>query len=159
MPRPIESPQFWEQRIKEAAEGRDSRCIFYQATPYVWDEIDKAHKKIIQENVNGKVLDAGCGLGRISEWINGEYIGVDLMPFFIEKARILYPEREFLVADLRKLPFKDKEFDWAICLSIKGMMIRDLGKEEWQKMETELKRVSKKILILDYNNPEQCEIL
>lgn len=158
MSRPIENPEFWKQRMKEVG-GRDPRCIFYYAPIDIWDEIDQAHKKIIQENVSGKVLDAGCGIGRISEWISGKYVGVDLMPFFIDEAKKLYPEKRFLVADLRKLPLEDKEFDWAICISIKKMMIRDLGKEKWEKMETELKRVSKKILILEYDHPEQYEIL
>jgi hypothetical protein len=39
-------------------------------------------------------------------------------------------------------------------------MIEDnLGNQDWSKMQNELKRVAKKVLILEYEEPEKFEIL
>jgi len=152
------SIDFWKQRIKEA-EGRDLNFIYYQVETPRWEEIEKVHKEIIEkEKVEGKILDAGCGHGRISKWFD-DYTGVDFSPDLIELGKRENPDKRFIQADLKKLPFKDKEFDWAICVSMRRMVIRDSGQEEWDKMEKELKRVSKKILILDYSSPREYTIL
>ena len=148
---------FWKERIKQA--GKYLNYIYYQAGSLTWNEIEKVHKEIIKkEKVKGKILDAGCGHGRISQWFN-DYTGVDFSPDLIEIGKRENPDKRFIQADLKKLPFEDKEFDWAICISMKHMVIRDSGQEEWDKMEKELKRVSKKILILDYSSPSEYEIL
>ena len=42
---------------------------------------------------------------------------------------------------------------------MRRMVIRDSGQEEWNKMEKELKRVSKNILILDYSSLREYTIL
>jgi ubiquinone/menaquinone biosynthesis C-methylase UbiE len=87
------------------------------------------------------------------------YIGVDFSPDFIDWSKKDNPNKEFLVADLKTLPFKDNEFDWAFCVSIKKMIEDNLGNQDWSKMQNELKRVAKKVLILEYEEPEKFEIL
>jgi len=151
------SIDFWKQRIRGA--GKYLNYIYYQTNPLNWDKIERVHKEIIKkERVEGKILDAGCGHGRISNWFD-DYTGVDFSPDLIEIGKRENPDKRFIQADLKKLPFKDKEFDWAICISIRHIVIRDSGQEEWNKIEKELKRVSKKILILDYSSPSEYEIL
>jgi ubiquinone/menaquinone biosynthesis C-methylase UbiE len=61
-----------------------------------------------------RVLDAGCGDGEISSLIAApEVVGVDQSPAAVAAAR----ERglDARVADVRELPFRDREFDLVVC--------------------------------------------
>lgn len=151
---PIEDLEFWKERIKTAKSEQHS---VYLVNDGRWKVIEEEHKRVAQEFCKGKVLDAGCGYGRASEWFD-DYLGIDFSPDFIEKAKGKYPSKQFTVANLKELPFKDGEFDWALCASIRGMIIGNLGKEEWDKMDKELKRVCKHILYLEYPEPGEYEI-
>ena len=158
-PDEIRNIEYWSYRLDEAEKAGNLQYAVYLCNRNAWDIIWEKHKAILAKEIptDAKVLDAGSGLGRVSELFDN-YIGVDFAPAFIEKAKILYPSKTFMVARLDKLPFEDKFFDWAICISIKHMVIGKASKEEWQEMEKEIKRVAKKILILEYS-AEEYEIL
>jgi len=49
--------------------------------------------------VPGKVLEIGCGVGRLSALFK-DYIGIDLNTSAVEKARENYPDATFRVADI-----------------------------------------------------------
>lgn len=157
MGKPIFDLGFWKERIEGAKKGREHYSV-YVTHDADWDKINKVHKEIIGKEVKGRVLDAGCGYGRTSEWLEN-YVGVDFSPDFIEIAKKKYPHKEFVVSDLRKLPFKDGEFDWAVCISIKEMVQSNMGNDEWVAMEKELLRVSKHVLILEYTSPDNYIVL
>lgn len=146
---------FWKQRIKTA---RVPYFSVYVTNSADWAHIERTHRKIISEHVTGSLLDAGCGYGRASEWYD-DYTGVDFSPDFIERAKRMYPDKPFFQADLRDLPFEDKQFDWAMCISIKRMVIDNKGEKPWNEMEKELKRVATNLLILEYEHAEEFEIL
>lgn len=154
---PIDNLDFWKQRIRRAKREHRNYAV-YLASKTLWEEIEAQNASTLRNTVSGRVLDVGCGYGRISPLIR-DYTGVDFSPDFIEWAKELYPDKMFMVADIRNLPFKDNEFDWAVCASIKQMVIKNLGIGEWQKMEKEIRRVAKKILILEYVDPERYEII
>lgn len=159
MRNPIEQTEFWKKRLEDAEKvGKDYLSV-YNTSPADWDYICAVHKKICSYFVTGKVLDIGCGYGRLSEWFP-EYVGVDFSPDFIHKARKMYPHAEFVISDIKDMPlFLDKEFDWAVCASVKAMVIREMGEEEWNNMLKEIKRVAKNVLILEYSHPERYEII
>ena len=51
------------------------------------------------------ILDVGCGVGHFAKWLNengyeGDYIGIDLLPEMVERARELNPGMRFEVCDL-----------------------------------------------------------
>lgn len=123
-----------------------------------WNHINEVHKDILLKECRGKVLDAGCGYGRWSELFE-DYVGVDFSPDFIDEAKRKYPSKNFIVADLKDLPFNKNEFDIAFCVSIKQMVRANLGDEEWNLMLKELKRVAKKVLILEYEDPKPFEVI
>jgi SAM-dependent methyltransferase len=148
----VNKESFWKDRLKDAErKGRLHYSVFI-SNDKTWKDICDEHKKILDKEIQAtdKVLDAGCGYGRANEYVKGEYVGVDLSPDLIEKAKQLYPDKKFLVGKLESLPFKDKEFDIGFCISVKAMIVANLGGESWDLMEKELKRVCKKVLILEY---------
>jgi len=155
-PDKINAEEYWSYRLDEAEKAGNLQYAVYLCNRNAWDIIWEKHKAIIAKEIpkNAKVLDAGCGpLARVSELFEN-YVGVDFSPAFIEKAKTLYPNKTFLVAKLEDLPFTLKEFDWAICISVKGMVVGKSSAEHWEKMEAELHRVAKHILILEYSSDE-----
>lgn len=152
--KPVNKLEFWKERIDNSKVEHHS---VYITSGGDWEYLNNAHKEILSQ-CKGRVLDAGCGYGRWSELFDN-YVGVDFSPDFIEIARKKYPNKEFVIADLKDLPFKDGEFDYAFCVSIRHMIIGNLGEEVWAKMESELKRVAKTVLLLEYTNPENYDVL
>lgn len=151
---PVNTTPFWKERIERAKhEGREHYSV-YIARQALWDNICEQHEKILKRETAGmRTLDAGCGYGRASEWVES-YTGIDFSPDFIAIAQQKYPDKFFVQGNLANLPFPDDAFDVAFCISIKNMIIGNLGIEHWQPMENELMRVAKKVLILEYENPE-----
>lgn len=165
-PDDINNEEYWAYRLKEAEQADNLQYTVYLANKTLWQNIFDAHKKIIEELIpkDAKVLDTGCGYGRMSELFTKEqYTGVDFAPALIEKAQSLYPDKTFVVSKLEELPFKGKgrtkPFDWALCVSVKGMVANKSSKEHWDKMEKDIKRVAKKVLILEYTDPHIYEVL
>ncbi len=157
---PIDKVEFWKERIEDAEKSGLFHRSVYKVHPKGWEIIERVHKTICNNLIlkTDNVLDAGCGYGRLAPWFE-HYTGVDFSPDFIERAQVSYPDKPFFQADFRLLPFEDGEFDWAICVSIREMYIGRKGMAEWQKIEKELKRVAKKVLILEYVEPEKYEII
>jgi ubiquinone/menaquinone biosynthesis C-methylase UbiE len=157
MSKPVNKIEFWKERIRTAVKPH---YTVYVAHEQLWKNINTSHARIIKKVIptGSKVLDAGCGYGRMSVLFDN-YVGTDFSPDFIELAKKNYPQKEFVQADMKALPFKDKEFDWAFCVSIKKMIIDNLGEDEWLAMEKELTRVAKKVLILEYETPDEFTVL
>lgn len=150
-PQPVSDPKFWKERLDCAKRDGHLHYSVYLAGSDLWQRIYNVHIGIINKEIplGSKVLDIGCGYGRMSPLFE-DYTGVDISPDFISLAKTTYPDRRFVLADLNKLPFKDKEFEVGFMISVKGMVIGNLGEEAWKPMEKECLRVCKKVLILEY---------
>ncbi len=77
-----------------------------------WDIYEKMLKIV---KPKGKVLDAGCGIGRLGEYIEG-MIGVDCNEEHLNQVKNKY--KKVIKSDLSKLPFKDNEFDTIYCMEV-----------------------------------------
>ncbi|WP_212735201.1 class I SAM-dependent methyltransferase [Herbidospora galbida] len=58
----------------------------------------------------GKVLEAGCGPGRVTSWLHRRGLdisGVDLSPGMLAHARATFPDIEFAEGDMRSLDLPD----------------------------------------------------
>ncbi|MFC1630003.1 class I SAM-dependent methyltransferase [Patescibacteria group bacterium] len=89
---------------------------FSRTRSFVWDDL-KVFEKYITSGE--KVLDLGCGNGRLSEIYKGtEYVGVDNSEKLIQIAKQKYPDNEFLVADAFQLPFPDNYFDKVFSIAV-----------------------------------------
>lgn len=148
---PVFEKSFWKERLATAKSRGHLHFSVYLAQPTLWAKIEESHKEIIAKKIpkTAKVLDVGCGYGRLSPLFKN-YTGVDFSPDLLEEARIMFPGKTFIEADLRELPFKDGEFGWAVLASVKHMIIGRKGEEVWQQCLKEIKRVAKKVLILEY---------
>lgn len=161
MTQPVDKLDFWKDRIADSKRGgRYENYSVYIANPRHWAHIEEIHNGLLGKLIpaDAKVLDGGCAYGRFSPLFDN-YVGIDFSPDFIEEAKKKYPNKDFRVADLKDLPFKDQEFDFAVLGSIKAMIIGNLGQEEWDIMENELRRVARKVIILEYTDPEIYEVL
>lgn len=162
MSKPVDNKDFWKKRIKASEDAGDIYYSVYITSPRDWKEIERAHSGVIRKEIqeNHDVLDVACGYGRYAPLFNPEhYMGFDFSDDFIELARERHPNYVFEVQNALDLPYKDNEFDWAVCGSFKQMIISNQGEEVWDKMEKEILRVSKKFLVLEYTDPYNYEIL
>jgi len=79
-------------------------------------------KNIVSEIECTSFLDAGCGQGMtlqyLADMLPAKVKAFDFDPACIEYAKEKFPSVDFCVADISKLPFKDKSFDLSICLEV-----------------------------------------
>lgn len=162
MKEPVDFPGFWKGRLERARSEGKLWYSVYLTHKDQWMNIEKVHAEVIANLImkDCQVLDAGCGYGRLAHLFDPDhYTGIDFSPDLLEEARKKNPSYFFAQDDLTKIPYADKNFDWAICSSIKQMIIGQVGMPKWRDMEKELRRVARRVLILEYPTPEQYEIL
>lgn len=106
----------------------------------IWDEFN-IFKKYIKEG--DKIIDVGCGNGRLMELFKGEninYTGVDISDQLINLAREKYPDNNFTIADNLNLPFSDNNFDKVFSIAVLHTIPSN---ELREKAVAELKRILK----------------
>lgn len=124
---------------------------FSQTREYLWDDILPLLKYIKE---NDKVLDIGCGNGRLYHVLKEKqilYTGLDLSEELIKISKAKYPEVDFMVGDMKKLPFLAGSFDAVFCIAAFHHLTT--AEERLQTLR-EMKRVVKpggKILLVNWN--------
>jgi SAM-dependent methyltransferase len=122
--------------------------------------IDLTHKLCLSKEgrflAKDKVLDFGCGVGRLSVWVADsgphEVIGLDATPEMIDKARRQYPAKEnlkFFSYDGSKIPFPNDYFDKILSICVLQHIVK---REKFQAIIQELNRVLKptgRILLIE----------
>jgi len=84
--------------------------------PWYWLKESEIFKKLLPK---GKILDIGCGYGRDCHLFfpsyDYEYLGLDFSSELLREARWLFPSAQFVMADMRHMPFCENSFDcfWA----------------------------------------------
>ena len=159
----ISNPLYWKRRLQRSPKDEIHHSIFI-CNGDRWRRIEDKHREILAKVIGptDSVLDAGCGYGRLLTLMppgwDGRYLGIDISPDFVEMARELHPNYNFIVGDLRNIGVQG--FDWAVMISIRPMVRRNMGGEVWDAMEKEIRRSAKKLLFLEYDeeNPESEEV-
>lgn len=164
-------PRFWRRRLREAERAGQLHFSVFKCPLDRWQRIEQKHGRILRGyvKIDTDILDAGCGWGRLAnllpEWWRGHYVGVDIAPAFIEKAerdweaKDHWPQIQFFQWDLRApltfFPGHDRKvFDLAIFTSMKHMILRHRGEDDWNKMHANVARVSERILYLEYDEDD-----
>ncbi len=122
---------------------------FSQTRKFLWPEFAFFEKYL---KPNQKILDLGCGNGRLSSLIlkkNCEYVGIDNSKGQINEAKKLFPELEFKTGDLMKIPLPDENVDqiWTI-----ASFHHLADKKSRERSLEEMKRVLKKDGIIIMTN-------
>lgn len=69
------------------------------------------------DETDASVLDVGCGVGRVASLLHDrgfDVTGIDVSEPFVEKARSLFPEIDFRVADITDTSFGSASFDYVV---------------------------------------------
>jgi ubiquinone/menaquinone biosynthesis C-methylase UbiE len=73
-------------------------------------ELDRQRIERWAKRIDGEVIDVGCGPGHWTEFLHRRGVdvqGIDLVPEFIDSARVRFPDVSFRVASLRDLDVPD----------------------------------------------------
>ena len=155
--KPVLDTEFWRRRLVEAhATGRGLHSAVFNTDPENWNRLQNDTAGYLQRHLKRgmKVLDAGCAYGPLYDIIQESvrYIGIDISPDFIEIAKFRHPDIDFRVGDICNLPeFQGKYFDLVICRSVKNMIQDNEGDTLWEKMQAELLRVGRHLLLIGYD--------
>jgi len=82
---------------------------------------------------DGYLIDVGCGSGRlarpISAWLEGRYLGLDLVPDLIDHARRIAgrPDWRFEVVDHIAIPEADRRADMVCFFSVLTHLLQEQG--------------------------------
>lgn len=91
---------------------------FSRTRNYIWEEL-----KFLERYAgnNERILDLGCGNGRLYELFKEktiDYHGIDFSDKLIEIAKKCYPQFKFHVADALNLPFSANFFDKVFSIAV-----------------------------------------
>ena len=95
---------------------------------------------LVEPRTGDRILDLGCAAGALTHFFSEQgatVIGVDSEPKAIEKARSLFPDLRFELADVSKLPQADHSIDKAVA----GDLVEHLDNATLNAMLRELRRV------------------
>jgi SAM-dependent methyltransferase len=97
----------------------------------VWQNLDKRDK--------ASLLDVGCGKGEPMKFINRRRqlftVGIDIFETALREAQMQGSHNEYVLGDVRKLPFRQKSFDIVLCMEILEHLERAEGFALLQALE------------------------
>jgi cyclopropane fatty-acyl-phospholipid synthase-like methyltransferase len=95
---------------------------------------------LVEPRPGDRILDLGCAAGALTHFFSqrgATVTGIDSEPKAIEKARELFPDLQFELADVSKLPEADHSVDKAVA----GDLVEHLDNATLNAMLRELRRV------------------
>ena len=84
----------------------------------------------IMPRIDGPVLEAGCGAGRVVRYfhdIGHDIVGIDFIPDVLHKIRDADSSVRLAAADILKLPFPDEAFGGVLAFGLYHNLESDLG--------------------------------
>jgi SAM-dependent methyltransferase len=133
-------PTFLHSPASYDAEFLDTMASEYlERTP--WTRLRLAAvTDLVEPRPGDRILDLGCAAGATAHHLStfgSETVGVDSAPLAIERARALFPDLTFEVADVAALPFEAGSFDKAVAADL----VEHIDDETFERMLAELRRV------------------
>jgi 2-polyprenyl-3-methyl-5-hydroxy-6-metoxy-1,4-benzoquinol methylase len=152
-------PEIIEQLSVLSKQSYDKIAAEFDATrkKYLWPEISKLSADI---KSGAKILDAGCGNGRLLEAFSNkqiEYLGIDNSRALLDLAKANYPAYNFRELDLGAPNFANtnllvgKKFDFIFCIAVlQHIPSRDLRVQLLKNFKT-LLAPSGQLIISNWN--------
>lgn len=141
-----DSAAYWEKRARPYLDGADAwRAVTVEAPA----GIARRHMRFEERGVRalerhlpreGRVLDAGCGIGRWFQLIapGRSLVGMDFSPPLLETARANPQGVEVMLGDVRSIPAPDASFDGAYTVKV----LQCLSEPERRTAVAELLRIT-----------------
>jgi SAM-dependent methyltransferase len=129
-----QAPAAYDETFMDTMAGE-----YLAMTPWTQLRLD-AVRDLVEPQTGDRILDLGCAAGAVTHFVStfgAEAVGVDAEPLGIEKARSLFPDLRFEVADVTALPFPDGSFDKAVAADV----VEHLDDATFAGMLAEAKRV------------------
>jgi SAM-dependent methyltransferase len=131
--------------LRQAPAEYDDEFVDRMASAYLertpWTELRLAAvEEFVEPHAGDRVVDLGCAAGAVTHFLSGfgcDVVGVDAEPRAIARARSLFPDLEFVLADVRSLPFPDASFDKAVAADL----VEHLDDETFRSLLIELRRL------------------
>ena len=131
--------------FRKAPAEYDERFMDTMAAAYLertpWTELRlEAVRALVEPQPGQRVLDLGCAAGAVSHFLSTlgcETVGVDAEPLAVDKARELFPDLHFQLANVARLPFDEASFD----KSVAADLVEHLDDETFRAMLRETRRV------------------
>jgi SAM-dependent methyltransferase len=165
----VTSEQFWRTRLWEVvAYGYELHQIIYRTDIANWNKIQTSTAKVLRNLLPAKckLLDAGCGYGALYDVLHSvphfsgvEYTGVDLSSDLISIGKLRHPDANLIHSSLEDIKFEDNHFDFAIFRSVNGMLHDNDYGSVWDAAFTNIKRVSKGVIIMEYGAVDSPTVL
>lgn len=123
--RPEKTKEYWQKHAKEVVDVDFESKVNHALYNHSWNVTIKAFIKNGLINNQSKVLEVGCGWGRVLVGLRkfcpkARIVGVDITEDFIQKSKLVL-EREFGVCDVEvlqgdamELDFEDEAFDTVV---------------------------------------------
>jgi len=173
MPEPILDEEYWKGRYLRYGKKQLHHSIF-RCPKEVWDKVEQRHKEMLESLIlpHQRILDIGCGYGRLLDMLpenwRGMYVGIDLCHQFLELAREKHPGDNFFQCDFTKpirpqIPTDDPEvfppyFEVGVAISIKPMIIRNLGEGVWETVRANIDELCCSTIILEYDEDDMAMV-
>jgi SAM-dependent methyltransferase len=112
---------------------------YLERTPWTELRLD-AVETLVEPHPGERIVDLGCAAGAVTHFLSGfgcRVVGVDAEPRAIARARSLFPQLEFVLADVRSLPFDNASFDKAVAADL----VEHLDGDTFRALLAELRRV------------------
>lgn len=108
-----------DERLSKISQFYDTETDQYDTgySSLVCKAEDAVVADVLRPFINGKVLDIGAGSGLLCEMLDiKDYVGIELSPKMTHQAKVKFPDKDFMVADMHHLPFATHSFDSAVSL-------------------------------------------
>jgi SAM-dependent methyltransferase len=112
---------------------------YLERTPWTELRLAAVHD-LAEPRAGDRIIDLGCAAGAMTHFLSTfgcDVVGVDAERRAVEKAHELFPELDFVVADVAALPFADESFDKAVAADL----VEHLDDATFDRMLDELRRV------------------
>ncbi|MFT6961599.1 MAG: ubiquinone/menaquinone biosynthesis C-methylase UbiE [Flammeovirgaceae bacterium] len=146
MPKNEEIHQYYNQLASEYDSDRfgNSYGQFIHA-----QEVNLLSKHIPKSETEIRILDLGCGTGRLSEFATD---GLDFSEKMLEIAQSKHPEKQFHLGSVSETTFEENTFDFVFCFHV----FMHLSEVEIEKSLAEIHRILKPNGIFLFDIPSEA---